>query len=69
MAQKFDDRINSSGSDATDTGSETRKEAKKDYIGGPGGWDFTEYMMNKGNVDIDITSVDVFSLARHGHLK
>ena len=65
---RFVDRINSSGSDATDTGSD-QHEIKKDYVGGPGGWDFTEYMINKGDIDIDITSVDVFSLARHGHLK
>lgn len=64
----FDDRINSSGSDATDTGSE-QHEAKKDYVGGPGGWDFAEYMHQKGNYEIDITSVDVFSLARHGHIQ
>lgn len=62
----FDDRINSSGSDATETGSE-QHEAKKDFIGGPGGWDFTEYMHQKSDYEIDITSVDVFSLARHGH--
>ena len=66
--EMFDDRLNSSGSNATDTGSE-QVAPKQDFVGGPGGWDFTEYMHNKTEIDIDITSVDIFSLARHGRLK
>lgn len=37
-------------------------------MGGAGPWDFTHYMMNKAEMEIDISSVDVFSLARHSRL-
>ena len=64
---KFDDRLNSSGSDRTDTGTDP-SQAKKDYMGGDGGWDYTRYTQSRASIEIDIGSVDIFSLARHGHL-
>jgi len=37
-------------------------------MGGDGGWDYTRYTQSRASIEIDIGSVDIFSLARHGHL-
>ena len=58
--------MNSSGSNATETGSSVNVD-KPVFIGGPGQWDYTEYLYNKHKYEVDVTSVDIFSLARHGH--
>lgn len=51
-----------------DSETDTSKSASENFIGGSGVWDFAQYAKNRQELDIDISSVDVFSLARHGRL-
>mmetsp|Transcript_25509 Transcript_25509/g.34088 ORF Transcript_25509/g.34088 Transcript_25509/m.34088 type:complete len:215 (+) Transcript_25509:71-715(+) len=69
-SSRFLDTINSNGSSNEHSSDpEMQRNKKNQFIGGPGGWDYTEYAKNKADLDVDISSVDVFSLARHGRLK
>lgn len=63
----LNDRINDSASE--DSQGMKLNLSRKEFVAEEGAWGIGDYMAKKDLYTVDVTSVDIFSLARHGRLK
>ena len=63
----LNDRINDSASE--DSQGMKLNLSRKEFAAEEGAWGVGDYVAKKDLYTVDVTSVDIFSLARHGRLK